>query len=854
MRLINDTSLAVGWLPCQVRPPEPGLTVVAKAVCQLRPDAVAEPLAEIDGEPVLLTGDLHHDDDTEASLRCDTDLAPHKPNTDVILVGHARAPGDRPVPALTVGFGVDGWHKRLSVFGDRSWLGRGRGARPTDPQPFRAMPLRYERAFGGPAHARNPLGIGAAPRRAPDGGEVWPLPNIVDPGAHLGRPGEPQPVAGFGPLHRTWPQRRMTGTYDDAWLAERWPWFPDDFDWRHFSAAPDDQRLREPLRGDETLTVEHMHPEHPVYRARLPGMRARVWLHARPAAGAPGPLTEVPLTEVPLRLDTLWVDMDAARLVLLWRGHVGVPTGDARELADVVVGLEPLAGPALTEAHARAKLAEADAAADDDDGVAPTPAEPAPEPAADPAAGTAAEDADDGLAEIRTRVSAAFDTARKAFTRLGVSPAFVDRLEGGEDPADALTELYAALNIDPAEAQRALDQQREAMKMKLTELGVDPAVLDPEPDDADAPPPDDPDAVAARAAGGQSMAGADLGGMDLRGRDLTGAQLAGASLIGTNLAGAILDAADLSGANLTNANLHGARLVHADLTGACANAAVLVDAVLTGASLAGARAKSADATAADLTQATLVDATLDRARLAGAILDGADLSGARLVEADLANASLAETLAERADFTGARLAGVQASGAGFAEAVLRNVTAGGATLDGASLAEADLAGADLTRASLVSALMDGAHGDAVVLAGATMPKAMVGEGAVLPNADMRQISAAGAMFTGATLTNAVLTYADLPGSDFADADLTGADLHAADLRQARLPRAILRGARVTQADLFRADLEGAELTNADLSESNAFEAEFLDAAINRRTRLRGANLGRSKLAAPAAAD
>ena len=76
------------------------------------------------------------------------DLQPRTdPSLEVILLGHAYAPRERPVVALTAALTVGKVRRELLVFGDRSWSpDRKVISRPT---PFTRMPLSYGRAFGG---------------------------------------------------------------------------------------------------------------------------------------------------------------------------------------------------------------------------------------------------------------------------------------------------------------------------------------------------------------------------------------------------------------------------------------------------------------------------------------------------------------------------------------------------------------------------------------------------------------------------------------------------------------------------------------------------------------------------------
>src|SRR5262249_48066473 len=123
------------------------------------------------------------------SVEAATDLAPYLPRCDVTLTGHAHAPGGCSASSVRLALyrGTRPLlHKTLHVYGDRA----GRSV----PQPFTRMPLVYERAFGGPGIAGNPVGS--------------ELPNIVSPA-------DPAKPAGFGPISRFWPaRRRLLGKLD----------------------------------------------------------------------------------------------------------------------------------------------------------------------------------------------------------------------------------------------------------------------------------------------------------------------------------------------------------------------------------------------------------------------------------------------------------------------------------------------------------------------------------------------------------------------------------------------------------------------------------------------------------------
>ena len=84
--------------------------------------------------------------------------APYLARAGVVLSGYACAPGGQPVTSAAVRLGLAGDRrlidKTLHVYGDRMGT--------TVPQPFRRMPLVYERAWGDRANLENPVGVGAA--------------------------------------------------------------------------------------------------------------------------------------------------------------------------------------------------------------------------------------------------------------------------------------------------------------------------------------------------------------------------------------------------------------------------------------------------------------------------------------------------------------------------------------------------------------------------------------------------------------------------------------------------------------------------------------------------------------------
>jgi hypothetical protein len=205
----------------------------------------------------------------KSSIRFEADLIPTKPATDVIVNGHAYTPAGKPARAVDVSIRVGPLNKRLRVFGDRHWnMGFAGGLNQSSPAKFERMPITYERAFGGwdktdpdPAKQRlfpeNPIGSGFATKAHHL--EGLPLPNIEDPAELISSWNDRPSPAGFGAIASYWsPRLEWGGTYDDAWMKNKFPLLPDDFDIRFHQCARPDQQVDGYLRGGEIVTLENL--------------------------------------------------------------------------------------------------------------------------------------------------------------------------------------------------------------------------------------------------------------------------------------------------------------------------------------------------------------------------------------------------------------------------------------------------------------------------------------------------------------------------------------------------------------------------------------------------------------------
>lgn len=265
--------------------------------------------------PVVMASE-HFGDPLTSSIRVPADISLVKPATDVLLLGSAHAPAGRPVHWMDVSLTVGPLRKYVRVFGDRHWEHTGMGYRMSAPAPFEQMPLVWERAFGGAdevdgrptAEPRNPVGRGY---RARDGARPLdgsPIPNLEDPYTPLQSWTDAPPPACFAPIAPHWkPRSDFAGTYDERWQRQRAPFLPEDFDPRFFQLAPPGLVASGYLRGGETVEIRG----------------------ATPSGYLAFPLPNVGLSvtfvlgngreERPACLDTVLIDADALRLVLVWR-------------------------------------------------------------------------------------------------------------------------------------------------------------------------------------------------------------------------------------------------------------------------------------------------------------------------------------------------------------------------------------------------------------------------------------------------------------------------------------------------------------------------------------------------------
>ena len=224
-----------------------------------------------------------------SSIRYPVDLIPCKPVTDVVFVGQAHAPNGCMVEALAAALRVGPVYREVKVVGDRRWKRTLSGVTCSAPERFAAMPVVYERAYGGlpPSERvkaaprfdeRNPVGTGYC--LTSDDADGMRLPNIEGlKGTTNWR--TRQEVVGVGAVDNGWePRRQLAGTYDAEWQRERCPLLPKDFDPKFFSVAAPGLAIEPHLVGGFPVELIHL-AQRPHIRCRLPDLTVGLTFHLR---------------------------------------------------------------------------------------------------------------------------------------------------------------------------------------------------------------------------------------------------------------------------------------------------------------------------------------------------------------------------------------------------------------------------------------------------------------------------------------------------------------------------------------------------------------------------------------------
>lgn len=456
MQFRNLTPFDALLFPAYTQGPKMAQVFVMKVGYRLRPTGSGRfELDVLDKDPLpLCLADEFQGEPGTSSIREESDLAPLKLfNADVIVRGHAYAPGGQPatqwntrlrlskrlpsapmpepdiepprplapnmslspeqhlrwrqdleraraaiVPPPTHETLID---KTLCIHGPRvfekkvtsAWAGLFRKPKSTaqivigKAAPTLSVPLDWEHTWGGasrvPNPAReqdaqapefllnevcfsNPLGRGwfekrhlelALQAQLPSPIENQPAPQIEYPDTTVTAPvfaSHPEPPldaaqmaevaaeygmrpAGFGFVGRAWaPRLALAGSFDESWLANRWPRMPLSFKPEYWSGAPEDQRLDQELPDNARIELWNLvPPEHADSDGRvvidLPGHR--VFLLLRLNNGVPLP--------VRISADTMVIDTDALTLSLTYRTELRSKAPASIRVAEARFEIDP---------------------------------------------------------------------------------------------------------------------------------------------------------------------------------------------------------------------------------------------------------------------------------------------------------------------------------------------------------------------------------------------------------------------------------------------------------------------------------------------------------------------------------
>ncbi len=317
MKLQNHTIFDVRTIPLR-GPRGYALTIIVKGTFCFsgQPHDTQIPIA---------IGDECEDTNPGGDIRFETDIAPFKPKADIVLVGSAWAPGNKPVESVDATLQVGRTAKTITVFGRRYWNHKGvlsRRYTMTDAKPFIRRPIRYSDAFGGIDPSTGEVcfenlsgkGFYSIKTKAKIAGS--PLPCIEDPRNLIKSVTDHPKPTGFGFYQRAWqPRASLAGTYNQLWRETRRPLPPEDFDPGFYNAAHPDLQVEGYLKGNEPVQLTHLTPGGKE-EFNLPRIAMHCWVQRQPSDPY-DPAEEEALT---MNLDTLLLLPDEQRYCLVWRG------------------------------------------------------------------------------------------------------------------------------------------------------------------------------------------------------------------------------------------------------------------------------------------------------------------------------------------------------------------------------------------------------------------------------------------------------------------------------------------------------------------------------------------------------
>jgi len=256
MEVINNTPFEFIPVPNYDREGREVFTNIVKGTFTLRTN---QSLTIADEQVPITMADEFWGDPGISPVKYESDLAIFKPATDLVLLGFAHHYRGKKIRKIDVTFGTGKTKKRVTL-------------------------------------------------KSAEARERIPLYTLENFGQKKGLLKSTQLGNGFGFYPKQYkPRARYAGTYDDRWRADRFPFLPEDFDYRFFQAAYPELITRSYLRGNERIFAENVSPLGSIL-IDLPDIRLDVET-----------VFEQKAMKEKAVLDTVILEPEEKRLLLVWR-------------------------------------------------------------------------------------------------------------------------------------------------------------------------------------------------------------------------------------------------------------------------------------------------------------------------------------------------------------------------------------------------------------------------------------------------------------------------------------------------------------------------------------------------------
>lgn len=337
MDLLNATKMQAGYT-MGVKPSGREMIVVAiKGTFEFPKNEQDEPILAETQLP-LIDADTYTGEPGFSAPAYEVDYSPNKLHCDVILNGCAYAPNGKATQKVQVSLKVGDLTKTFNVIGNRTWELGIIGISAGEPDEFIKMPISYDNAFGGVdksndnekkhrAYMPNPVGQGYWVNSDTTIINAMPMPNTEETGKAIKKPNKNYKPMSFGVIARNWePRYKYAGTYDDAYMDDKFPFLPDDFSDEYFQSAPKDQQIPFPKGGEEVVLI-NLSPRKSRLAFKLPTMNIPVIFFKSKGK-------DVTVQAV---MDTIIFEPDYNLFTITWRANIDLRK-NIFEIPQILVG------------------------------------------------------------------------------------------------------------------------------------------------------------------------------------------------------------------------------------------------------------------------------------------------------------------------------------------------------------------------------------------------------------------------------------------------------------------------------------------------------------------------------------